>query len=99
VGECYAYVTGDTKAADLRTAGAADITFSGEDDPASDAFVLNVNAAQRLTRSSYDGLQRLTGATESTGSAFAYTYDNAGNRTSVQLNGGTPTSATTPPAT
>ncbi len=44
----------------------------------------------RVLRYSYDGLQRLTGATESSGSTFGYAYDNAGNRTSVQLNGGAP---------
>jgi RHS repeat-associated protein len=35
----------------------------------------------------YDGLQRLTGATESPGSNFAYSYDLAGNRTGVTVNG------------
>ena len=39
----------------------------------------------------YDGLQRLTGATESTGTTFGYGYDTAGNRTSVTLNGTTTT--------
>jgi len=32
----------------------------------------------RVLRYSYDGLQRLTGATESTGSVYTYTYDLAG---------------------
>jgi RHS repeat-associated protein len=54
--------------------------------------VLKVNAAQRLTRYRYDGLQRLIGANERPGSV--YTYDLAGNRTSVQLNGGTPATTT-----
>jgi RHS repeat-associated protein len=35
----------------------------------------------------YDGLQRLTGAVESLGSSFAYSYDLAGNRTGVTVNG------------
>ena len=48
----------------------------------------------RVLRYTYDGLQRLTGATESAGTIFVYTYDLAGNRTSVQLNGGTPTTTT-----
>jgi YD repeat-containing protein len=41
----------------------------------------------RTVQYSYDGLQRLTGAAESPGSSFAYTYDLAGNRTSVAVNG------------
>jgi YD repeat-containing protein len=53
-------------------------------------LVLKINAAQRLTRYTYDGLQRLIGANERPGSVYTYTYDLAGNRTSVQLNGGTP---------
>src|SRR5262249_33331405 len=48
----------------------------------------------RVLHSSYDGLPRLTGATESSGTSFAYGYDLAGNRTSVQLNGGTPSVTT-----
>ncbi|HEY3228185.1 MAG TPA: RHS repeat-associated core domain-containing protein, partial [Roseiflexaceae bacterium] len=36
---------------------------------------------------SYDGLLRLTGATESPGTTYAYSYDLAGNRTAVQVNG------------
>jgi len=39
------------------------------------------------TRSAYDGLQRLTGATETPGTTYAYTYDLAGNRTDVRENG------------
>ena len=35
----------------------------------------------------YDGLQRLTGVTESPGTTYAYSYDDAGNRTGVWLNG------------
>jgi YD repeat-containing protein len=35
----------------------------------------------------YDGMQRLTGATESPGSNFAYSYDLAGNRTGVMVDG------------
>jgi YD repeat-containing protein len=84
-----AYVTGETEATNLGIAGAVQVNFSG--DPASDAFVLKVNAAQRLTRYGYDGLQRLIGANERPGSVYTYTYDLAGNRTSAQLNGGTPT--------
>jgi RHS repeat-associated protein len=35
----------------------------------------------------YDGLLRLTGANESPGTTYAYSYDNAGNRTGVWVNG------------
>jgi YD repeat-containing protein len=35
----------------------------------------------RRTSYSYDGLNRLTGAVESPGASYAYTYDRAGNRT------------------
>jgi YD repeat-containing protein len=35
----------------------------------------------------YDGLQWLTGAVESPGSSFAYSYDLAGNRTGVTVDG------------
>jgi YD repeat-containing protein len=48
----------------------------------------------RVIAYTYDGLQRLTGANESPGTSYAYGYDNVGNRTSVQLNGGTPTMTT-----
>src|SRR5262249_51508011 len=81
-------VTGDTRASDLGTAGAAQINYSGGG-PQSDVFVLKINAAQRLTRYTHDGLQRLIGPNEHPGSGYTYTYDLAGNRTSVQLNGGT----------
>jgi YD repeat-containing protein len=48
----------------------------------------------RIARYGYDGLQRLTGAQESVTPVYTYTYDLAGNRTAVQLNGGTPTTTT-----
>jgi YD repeat-containing protein len=41
----------------------------------------------RPVKSSYDALQRLVGAVESPGSSFAYSYDPAGNRTGVSVNG------------
>jgi RHS repeat-associated protein len=40
----------------------------------------------------HDGLQRLIGAVESPGSSFAYSYDPAGNRTAVSVDG-TPTAS------
>jgi YD repeat-containing protein len=43
--------------------------------------------AARTIAYSYDGLQRLITATESPGNALVYTYDNAGNRTRVTVNG------------
>jgi YD repeat-containing protein len=89
-----AYVTGDTQATDLGTAGAAQVSFSGGGDPASDAFVLKVNGAQRLLRYGYDGLGRLIGANVRPGSVYTATYDLAGNRTAVQVTGGTPTVTT-----
>ncbi len=41
----------------------------------------------RTVTCSYDGLQRLTGATENPETTFAYSYDPAGNRTGVSVNG------------
>ena len=38
-------------------------------------------AATRTTSYGYDGLHRLTGATESPGTSYSYAYDRAGNRT------------------
>jgi RHS repeat-associated protein len=35
----------------------------------------------------YDGLQRLTAAAEAPGASYAYSYDDAGNRTGIWLNG------------
>src|SRR6185295_18273919 len=37
---------------------------------------------------------RLIGAVETPGNVYTYTYDLAGNRTAVQVNGGTPATAT-----
>jgi len=42
----------------------------------------------------YDGLLRLIGAAASPGNAYAYTDDLSGNRTAVQVNGGTVASTT-----
>jgi len=41
----------------------------------------------RSIASTYDGLQRLTGATETPGTTYDYTDDLAGNRTDVRENG------------
>ncbi|MFL5802178.1 MAG: hypothetical protein ACJ8CR_10610 [Roseiflexaceae bacterium] len=66
-------------------------TYSGGDN---DAFVTKLNAPARVTRYTYDGLLRLIGAVASPGNSDTYIYDLAGNRTSVQTNGGTPTTRT-----
>lgn len=47
----------------------------------------------RVITYTYDGLQRLTEALESTGANYTYGYDLAGNRTSVTVNGSTTTKA------
>ncbi len=47
----------------------------------------NQAAPPRTISYTYDGLQRLTGATETPGTTYAYTYDLAGNRTEVWENG------------
>lgn len=63
------------------TSTAASITF---DDVAVDTAALaapTTAASTRTTSYGYDGLNRLTGATESPGTAYTYTYDRAGNRT------------------
>jgi RHS repeat-associated protein len=41
----------------------------------------------RVITSTYDGLARLTSATESPGTSYAYAYDLAGNRTDAWVNG------------
>ena len=43
----------------------------------------------RTIARTHDGLQRLIGAVESPGTAYAYQYDLAGNRTQVAVNGTT----------
>jgi RHS repeat-associated protein len=50
------------------------------------------NAA--LARAFLEPPWRLIGAAESPDNTYAYAYDNAGNRTSVQVNGGAPTTFT-----
>jgi YD repeat-containing protein len=53
--------------------------------------VTKISAPDRVLNDTYDGLLRLVGAVESPGNAYAYAYDNAGNRTSVQVNLGATT--------
>jgi YD repeat-containing protein len=55
-----------------------------------EAFVTKLTNSGRVLKYNYDGLQRLIGADERPSSVYTYTYDLAGNRTSVQVNGGTP---------
>jgi len=47
----------------------------------------NQAAPPRTIAYTYDGLNRLTGATETPGTTYAYSYDLAGNRTTVRENG------------
>jgi YD repeat-containing protein len=77
---------GDTSSTNFPvTAGAIQSTNHG----GRDAFVAKISppTSQRTVSYQYDGLGRLTGATETPGSSFAYTYDLSGNRTSVSVNG------------
>jgi len=48
--------------------------------------VTEVLSGTRALSYSYDGLKRLTGATESPGTVYTYTYDLAGNRTAAWEN-------------
>lgn len=48
--------------------------------------VTEVLSGTRAISYTYDGLNRLTGATESPGTVYAYTYDLAGNRTAAWEN-------------
>src|SRR6266508_3711297 len=88
------YVTGTTYSSNFpTTSGARQTTFAGG---SRDGFVTKIGPATtapatRVISYSYDGLLRLTGAVESPGTTYAYGYDLAGNRTSVTVNGGTPT--------
>src|SRR5262249_27351509 len=43
--------------------------------------------SNRTVGYTYDGLERLSGATEAPGAAYGYSYDDAGNRTGVWVNG------------
>jgi RHS repeat-associated protein len=48
-----------------------------------------IGQASRTITYTYDGLQRLTGAAESPGTTYGYSFDAAGNRTGVTHNGTT----------
>jgi len=84
------YLTGTTQSSNFPTANPMQGTARG----GYDAFVSKLNLAQRVNQYTYDGLDRLIGANETPGTVYTYTYDLAGNRTSVTLNGGTPTVTT-----
>jgi RHS repeat-associated protein len=86
-----AYITGGTLSNNLATPGAAQTSYSGSQ---SAAYVAKIGTPTRTLSYVYDGLQRLIGANERPGSVYTYTYDLAGNRTAVQLNGGTPATTT-----
>jgi len=77
-------LTGQTGSPDLlTTTNALSPTFAG----GQDAFLVGIDNSTRFLTYGYDGLQRLTGVTETLGDAYAYGYDLAGNRSSVTLNG------------
>jgi len=52
-----------------------------------DGFTASLDATTRYLTYSYDGVQRLTGVSETLGNAYGYAYDLAGNRTDAYLNG------------
>ena len=54
------------------------VTTGGETPP---------STTTRTLAYTYDGLQRLTGATESPGRTYGYTYDKSGNRTQATVSG------------
>jgi RHS repeat-associated protein len=84
-------VTGQTESSTFPRAFPAQQTYGGGDD---DAFVTRFTPPARVTTYTYDGLLRLIRAASSSGNTYVYTYDDAGNRTSVQVNGGTPATLT-----
>ncbi len=54
--------------------------------PEGEGTTLPISSTRTITYT-YAGVQELTGAVESPGSSFAYTYDQVGNRTSVTVDG------------
>jgi RHS repeat-associated protein len=90
------YLTGDTNSTDFMISGSTGIPcpcpVQGSLGGLTDAFVVKVrsdsaitppSAGTRVITYSYDGQQRLVGAAENPGTVLTYTYDLAGNRTSV----------------
>jgi RHS repeat-associated protein len=71
--------------ANLR-AGAGRLFFSANDGTHGTELWTSLSN-NRVVQYGYDGLQRLTGAAEAPGTSYAYSYDDAGNRTGVWLNG------------
>jgi len=84
-----AYIAGKTASTNFPLASPVQNQYNGGE---YDAFVAKLSPPNRVVTYTYDGLLRLIGAVESPGNTYAYGYDSAGNRTSVQVNGGTPTS-------
>jgi RHS repeat-associated protein len=84
------YLTGLTQSSNFPTVNPVQGTARG----GSEAFVSKFNLGQRVNQYTYEGLQRLIGANETSSAVYTYTCDLAGNRTAVQLNGGTPATTT-----
>ena len=90
-GQGQLFVTGRTESTDFPTASPQQGQLRGP----SDAFIARFGnftppaspVTSRTVSYSYDGLQRLTGATERPGKSYAYGYDRAGNRTTETVNG------------
>jgi YD repeat-containing protein len=85
------YITGGTVSTNFPLASSLQNTYNGGGE---DAFVTKLNGLARVTRYTYDGLLRLIRAAASPGNTYVYTYDAAGNRTAVQVNGGAVASTT-----
>jgi RHS repeat-associated protein len=79
-----AYVSGTTSSANFPLAYPVQKDYQGG---GQDAFVAKLNAPERIIRYTYDGLQRLIRAETTPGVTYDYSYDDAGNRTGVWVNG------------
>jgi RHS repeat-associated protein len=80
-----ASVTGKTYSANFPLAYPVQATYDTDNE--SDAYVVKLSPANRVVHYQYDGLLRLIEANEQPGATYAYSYDDAGNRTGVWVNG------------
>ena len=90
IGDVWA--TGPTGSLDFLTLRPHQATLNnvapgGNQSGSQDAFVSFIDNTTRHFTYGYDGLQRLTGVTETLGNAYGYGYDAVGNRTAVVENG------------